>query len=135
MTSHLYRWRSAFIPMWWDVRWGRHHHRISMLKLGALMVVRVGISLNGSGRHRGPRPCTIWWRWVCTRRGHVTLRWRHLTHPRRVHSIWRRHARRIRHRLHVRPRHICTWRTRGRHSRHHVLCWVTIRRIGINIAT
>ena len=92
MTSHLYGWRSTFIPMWWDIWRRRHHHRIGVLNyrhsehfttvliklnhtLGALMIVRMSIGLDGCRRHRGPRPCTIWWRWVCTgRRGHISLR-------------------------------------------------------------
>jgi len=78
MTSHRYGWnRSTFIPMRWNIRWWRHHHRIGVLNcryrehfstvliklyhtLRALMVVWVSIGLDRSGRHRGPRSCTIW---------------------------------------------------------------------------
>lgn len=136
MSAHL-NGRCTIVRVWGVGRRWRHHHlvRHCVLQLGTLVIIWVGMRRNGSRRHRGSWPSTIWRRWICTRRWlHVCLRGRHLAHGRRVHRARRWHSRRVRHMLHEWSWHVRARGTRGRHSRHHWLSWICVR-VRVNIST
>jgi hypothetical protein len=137
MTSHLHRLLLiTVVRMWWGRAGGRRHHHLirdGMLHLWALVViVWVCVSRNRRRGH-GRTLRSVRWRRIRSRRRHVCLRRRHLAHGRRIHAIWRRHTRRIRHRLHEVSRHVSTRRA-GRHSGHHWLSRVTVRRISVDVS-
>jgi hypothetical protein len=115
----------------------RHHHRVSMLHLRALMIVRMCVRRDRRGRHRLPWASTVRWRRVrawCVRL-HISLGWSCHLHTRRLDRFLRWHTRGVGHRRHVRTLHIRTRRPRGSHTRHHVVRRIPIWRVCVNVCT
>lgn len=140
MSSHWNRRRrTTFVWVLGHIGWRRHHHMIrhGVLQLRALVIVWMSMCRNRRRRHRRSWACSIRWR-IWSRRwraGHIGLWGWHLSHARRVHGSRGRHSRRILHRLHIRTMHIGAWRSGGCHSWHHRLTRITVRRVGVDIAT